>query len=64
MIINIRKTEKILGSHKKYVLKGEKLNRRLSRKSIVAKKFVKKGEKFSLHNLTTKKARTVFLQVE
>ncbi len=55
MIINIRKTEKILGSHKKYVLKGEKLNRRLSRKSIVAKKFIKKGEKFSLHNLTTKR---------
>tara|TARA_A100001011_G_scaffold400022_1_gene511795 strand:+ start:313 stop:1308 length:996 start_codon:yes stop_codon:yes gene_type:complete len=55
MVINIRKTEKLLGSNKKFVLKGEKLNRRLSRKSIVAKKSIKKGEKFSLKNLTTKR---------
>ncbi len=55
MIIKIRKTEKMLGSHKKYVLKGEKINRKLSRKSIVAKMNIKKGEKFTLKNLTSKR---------
>ena len=36
-------------------LKGEKINRKLSRKSIVAKMNIKKGEKFTLKNLTSKR---------
>ena len=55
MIFNIKKTENLLGSHKKFVLKGEKINRKLSRKSIVAKMNIKKGEKFTLKNLTSKR---------
>ena len=35
--------------------KGEKKNKRIVRKSIVAKKNIKKGEKFSKINITVKR---------
>ena len=52
---NIRETEKLFGNLKKNISKSELQNRYLSRKSIVAKKIISKGEKFSLINLTTKR---------
>ena len=55
MILSIRKTEKLLGSSKKFVTKSEKKNINLVRKSIVASNFIKKGEIFSEKNLTTKR---------
>tara|TARA_B100001057_G_scaffold117896_1_gene116454 strand:- start:20400 stop:21395 length:996 start_codon:yes stop_codon:yes gene_type:complete len=55
MVKNIRETEKLLGNTKKNINKSEFQNRNLSRKSIVAKKNISKGEKFSSINLTTKR---------
>jgi N,N'-diacetyllegionaminate synthase len=55
MVKNIRETEKLFGNLKKNISKSELQNRYLSRKSIVAKKIISKGEKFSLINLTTKR---------
>jgi N,N'-diacetyllegionaminate synthase len=55
MILSIRKVEKLLGSNKKFVTKSEKENISYVRKSIVASRFIKKGELFSESNLTTKR---------
>ena len=51
----IRKTLRILGSNKKKLISDEKKNIFLVRKSIVAKKDIKKNEIFSKKNLTTKR---------
>ena len=55
MIAKIRETEKLLGSYKKKPTYGEIKNKRIARKSIVAKSIIKKGEKFTEKNLTTKR---------
>lgn len=55
MVKKIRETETLLGKSKKIITKNEQQNRKLSRKSIVAKKDIKKGEKFSTLNITTKR---------
>lgn len=55
LVENIRKTELILGKNKKIVTKSEKKNRILVRKSLVAKKKILKGEKFSFKNLAIKR---------
>ena len=55
MVIDIRRTEKLMGLKKKIVTKNEQENRILSRKSIVAKKNILKGEKLNSTNLTTKR---------
>ncbi|MDC0059876.1 N-acetylneuraminate synthase [Pelagibacteraceae bacterium] len=55
MVLAIRKTEKYLGSGEKNVTKSEKENKNLVRKSIATLKNIKKGEKFSESNLTTKR---------
>lgn len=52
---SIRNIEKSFGSGKKIVSKSEKENLNIARKSIVAKLEIKKGEKFSLSNLTVKR---------
>ena len=52
MVEKIRVTEKILGSSFKFVSNSEAKNKKLVRKSIVAKKRIKKGEIFSEKNLT------------
>jgi N,N'-diacetyllegionaminate synthase len=44
-----------LGNKKKKVLKCEQLTRRLARRSIVAKRNINKGEKFSLSNIMPKR---------
>ena len=55
MVQSIRKTEKMLGSFIKKPTKIELKNRKLVRKSIVAIKNIKKGEKFSTSNISTKR---------
>ena len=52
---NIKDTEIILGKNQKILTKGEKTLKNFARKSLIAKNFIKKGEKFSEYNLTTKR---------
>ena len=52
---NIRDTELILGKDKKILTKGEKILKKFARKSLIAKTNIKKNEKFSELNLTTKR---------
>tara|TARA_B100000029_G_scaffold325856_1_gene318345 strand:+ start:514 stop:1527 length:1014 start_codon:yes stop_codon:yes gene_type:complete len=52
---SIRNTEMLLGSHLKKPSKSELKNKKFVRKSIVAKKNIKKGEKFSETNLICKR---------
>ncbi len=55
LIEQIRKVETVLGKNKKLVTISEKKNISHVRKSIVAKTLIKKGEKFSSKNITTKR---------
>ena len=55
MVEKIRLVEKMMGVEKKIITPNEKKNIQYVRKSIVAKKNIKKGEKFSLENITTKR---------
>lgn len=55
MVDKIRIIEKILGSKKKIVTKSEKKNRIIARRSIVANNNIKKGQKFTLQNLSIKR---------
>ena len=60
MVNSIRIVEKILGDTKKKVSTTEIENAKLVRKSIVASKFIKKGDIFTNQNLTTKKTELAF----
>ncbi|EPH5975493.1 N-acetylneuraminate synthase [Campylobacter upsaliensis] len=51
----IRELEKALGSGIKKASKSEVKNKIIARKSLVAKREIQKGEKFSIENLTTKR---------
>ena len=51
----IRAVEKSLGSHTKIVTKSEQKNKIVARKSIVAKRNIKKGEIFTIDIITTKR---------
>jgi N,N'-diacetyllegionaminate synthase len=55
MVESIRIVEKTLGDKIKKVTKSEKENIKIVRKSIVARKNIKKGDKFSKDNVTTKR---------
>ena len=55
MVSNIRNTEIILGSFTKKLSISEKNNIKVVRKSIVANQNIKKGEIFSIKNLTIKR---------
>lgn len=55
MIKSIREVEIMLGSGVKRLTKSEKENIKIARKSLVARTAIKKGEKFSEENLTTKR---------
>ncbi len=55
MVEGIRYAEKILGKEKKIITKSESKNINYVRKSIVSKKLIKKGEKFTISNITTKR---------
>lgn len=52
---NVRRMELMLGSNKKIVTDSERKNKIVARKSIVAKKAIKKGEIFSEENITCKR---------
>ena len=55
MIKNIRETEFSLGSKKKLVTKSEEGNKKIIRKSLVASQFIKKDQKLSINNITSKR---------
>ena len=55
MVDAIRNIELAIGSEVKELTSSEKPNIDVARKSIVAKRFIKKGEVFSSSNLTTKR---------
>ena len=55
MIKLIKQTELMLGSEKKIITASEHKTKLLVRKSIVAATNIKKGEKFTKNNLTTKR---------
>ena len=55
MVESIRIVEKTLGDKIKKITKSEKENIKIVRKSIVARKNIKKGDKFSKDNVTTKR---------
>lgn len=58
MVRDIRLIETAMGSDKKQVAKSEKDNIEVARKSIVASATIKKGERFTTDNLTTKRPGT------
>lgn len=58
MVSQIRKATIILGSSKKRILPCEKQFIQVMRKSLVASKQIKKGEKFTAQNLTVKRPGT------
>ena len=58
MVEGIRNVESALGSHIKKTTKSEIKNKDVARQSIVAKKNIKKGEIFSIDNLTCKRPGT------
>lgn len=55
MIEAVRRIETALGSSRKEPSPSELKNREIARKSIVAKKAIRRGERFSEENLTTKR---------
>lgn len=55
LVENVRRAEKMYGFEKKIVSKSESKNIKIARKSIVAKKNIKKGEIFSEENITCKR---------
>lgn len=55
MVEEIRNIEKALGNGVKEPANSEVKNIDIARKSIVAKKLIRKGEKFTLDNITTKR---------
>lgn len=58
MVTSIRNTESALGDGVKRPSESEKKNISIVRKSIIAKKGIKKGETFSENNLSTKRPGT------
>ena len=58
MVDAIRNTEKALGSSKKKPSPSESVNIEVVRKSIVASQSIKKGDKLSSKNITTKRPGT------
>lgn len=57
MIKNVRIAEKSLGSLNRYITNSEKKNRKIIRKYIVARKIIKKGERFTVSNLASKRSK-------
>ena len=55
MILSIRRIELALGNSIKKPSKSEVKNIKIVRKSIVASKYIKKGELFSEENITVKR---------
>lgn len=58
MVRSIRNIEKAMGDGSKHAAESEIANKAIARKSIVASRFIKKGERLSEENLTTKRPGT------
>ncbi|WP_194190931.1 N-acetylneuraminate synthase [Clostridium chrysemydis] len=58
MVSAIRNIEKALGNGRKTPSKSEAKNKEIARKSVVSKRPIKKGEVFTLENITTKRPGT------
>ena len=58
MVSSIRNIERALGSSKKKVTPSESVNVAIARKSIVASSSIKKGDKLTIKNITTKRPGT------
>lgn len=58
MVAAVRRTELALGDGRKHVTKSEAKNKPIARKSILAKRDIKKGEAFTQENLTVKRRAT------
>lgn len=58
LVSSVRNIEIALGDSEKRLTKSEKKNIHFVRKSIVAKKTIAKGEKFTKYNITTKRPAT------
>lgn len=55
MVAAVRRVERAMGDGVKAPTPAEKLNKDVARKSLVAARAIKKGEKFSAENMTTKR---------
>lgn len=55
MVAGIRRVERALGDEKKRVSPSEKKNRDVARKSIIARRAIRKGELLTEENITTKR---------
>lgn len=55
LVKNVRRMEQMAGSGHKIVTKSERKNKIVARKSIVARSEIKKGELFSVDNITCKR---------
>lgn len=55
LCLGVRKMEVLIGNNKKIVTKSEKKNKIVARKSIVASTKIKKGEVFTVNNITCKR---------
>lgn len=55
LVDGVRKVEKQMGSFEKQPVEAEIKNKIVARKSIVALRDIKKGEKFTVENITTKR---------
>lgn len=55
LCVNVHRAEVMLGKEMKFITSSENKNRFIARKSIVAKKAIRKGELFSIENLTCKR---------
>ena len=55
LVQNVRRGEKMLGVGEKKVTNSENKNKKIARKSIVAKKNIKKGDTFTIENITCKR---------
>ena len=55
MVSSIRNVEQAMGTGIKKVTDSERKNMAIARKSIVARRDIKKGEKFTEDNVTTKR---------
>lgn len=58
LVLYIRDTEKMIGSNKtKFMSAEERNNAKIVKKSLYARKNIKKGEKFTTHNLSVKRPK-------
>ena len=55
LVENVRRAEKMYGTGYKYVTESERKNKKIARKSIIAKRDIKKGEIFTEENLICKR---------